>query len=320
MAHFLVTGGAGFIGSNIVAELVKRGERVRVLDNFSTGNRENLRPFGDSIELVEGSLTDFETVRIAARGVDVVLHQGALPSVPRSIEQPLNSNEVNAGGTLNVLVASRDEGVKRVVFASSSSIYGDVDIDRKHEGLPPRPLSPYAVAKMAAEYYAKVFFKLYGLEAVALRYFNVFGPRQNPDSQYSAVIPKFIKMMMNGKQPVIFGDGLQSRDFSYVENIVLANLLAASAPRMTGETLNIACGETRTLLDLVNGLNKALGTTISPIFQPIRKGDVMHSLADISLAERTINYKPTVGWEEGLKRTVQWYVELEKGNRGTGVA
>lgn len=320
MAHFLVTGGAGFIGSNIVAELVKRGERVRVLDNFSTGDRENLRPFGDAIELVEGSLTDFETVRLAVRSVDVVLHQGALPSVPRSVEQPINSNEVNAAGTLNLLVASRDERVKRVVFASSSSIYGDVEIDRKHEGLPPRPLSPYAVAKMAAEYYAKVFFNLYGLETVALRYFNVFGPRQNPDSQYSAVIPKFIKAMMNGKQPVIYGDGLQSRDFSYVENVVLANLLAASALRMTGETLNIACGETRTLLDLVNGLNNILGTNISPIFQPIRKGDVKHSLADISLAERTIHYKPTVGWEEGLKRTVQWYVELEKGNRGTGVA
>ncbi len=314
MAQFLVTGGAGFIGSNIVAELVKRGERVRVLDNFSTGNRENLRPFGDAVELVEGSLTDFETVRIAVRRVDFVLHQGALPSVPRSIEQPLNSNDVNAGGTLNILVASRDEGVKRVVFASSSSIYGDVDIDRKHEGLSPRPLSPYAVAKMAAEYYAKVFFNLYGLETVALRYFNVFGPRQNPDSQYSAVIPKFIKGMMNGKRPVIFGDGLQSRDFSYVENIVNANLLAAAAPHTNGETLNIACGETRTLLDLVNGLNKILGTRIEPVFEPIRKGDVKHSLADISLAERTINYKPTVGWDDGLKRTVEWYKNQHSDN------
>jgi nucleoside-diphosphate-sugar epimerase len=310
MAFYLVTGGAGFIGSNIVAELVKRGERVRVLDNFSTGSRKNIRPFSESMELIEGSLTDFETVRMAVRGVDFVLHQAALPSVPRSIEQPMNSHEVNASGTLNILIAGRDERVKRVVLASSSSIYGNSEAHQKHEGLPARPLSPYAVAKIAGEYYARVFHQLYGLESVALRYFNVFGPRQNPDSQYSAVIPKFIKAMMNGQQPLIYGDGSASRDFSHVDNVVRANLLAASAPNVGGCVMNIACGEAHTLLDLVNALNRILGTSISPVFQPARKGDVQHSLADVSEAKKLIGYTPFVQWEDGLKRTVEWYSGL----------
>ena len=307
MASYLVTGGAGFIGSNIVAELVHRGERVRVLDNFATGLRENILPFSDRIEVVEGSLTDLETVRLAVRSIDFVLHQGALPSVPRSIEQPINSNDVNTCGTLNVLLASKDEGVKRVVLASSSSVYGNTDAPMKHEGLPPLPLSPYAVSKLAGEFYANVFFHLYGLNTIVLRYFNVFGPRQNPNSQYSAVIPKFIRGMMKGERPIIYGDGGQSRDFSFVDNVVHANLLAANAPKADGQVMNIACGESFTLLNLVTVLNRILGTSIEPVFQPVRKGDVLHSLADISKAKQLLAYTPRIRWEEGLQKTVEWY-------------
>lgn len=307
MTSYLVTGGAGFIGSNIVAELVRRGERVRVLNNFATGLRENIMPFSDKIEVIEGSLTDLETVRLAVRKIDFVLHQGALPSVPRSIEQPINSNDVNTCGTLNVLVASKDEGVKRVVLASSSSVYGNTDAPEKHEALPPLPLSPYAVSKLAGEFYAGVFCRLYGLSTTVLRYFNVFGPRQNPNSQYSAVIPKFIKAMMKRESPVIYGDGAQSRDFSFVDNVVNANLLAAKAKNVDGQVMNIACGESFTLLNLVAVLNRILGTSIEPVFQPARKGDVLHSLADISRAKRLLAYSANIRWEEGLQKTVEWY-------------
>ena len=306
MSLNLVTGGAGFIGSNIVAELVRQKKRVRVLDNFATGRRENLIPFGKDVELIEGSLTDLETVRLAVRGVDVVFHQAALPSVPRSIDQPINCNEVNIGGTLNVFVASKDEGVRRVIIASSSSVYGNTEVQPKDEGMSPRPLSPYAVSKLAGESYASVFSRVYGLQTVALRYFNVFGPRQNPHSQYAAVIPRFIKAMSRGERPVIYGDGLQSRDFSYVENVVQANLLAAEAPSVGGELMNIACGEAHSLLNLVEILNRLLGTNISPVFEPARKGEVLHSLASISRAHRLLGYKPSVLWEEGLKRTLDW--------------
>ncbi len=307
MASFLVTGGAGFIGSNIVAELIGRGEKVRVLDNFTTGRRENLEALKDSVELVEGSLTDLETVRSAVQGVDFVLHQGALPSVPRSIEQPINTNDVNVSGTLNVLVAGKEYGVRKIVVASSSSVYGNTEESPKHEAMHPRPLSPYAVSKLACEYYARVFYEIYGLPTVVLRYFNVFGPRQNPDSQYSAVIPKFIKSMLAGKSPIIYGDGLQSRDFSFVENVVKANILAANADGGNGKTMNIACQESYSLLDLLETLNNILGTTIRPVFEPPRKGEVKHSLADISLARERIGYVPTVKWKEGLARTVDWY-------------
>jgi nucleoside-diphosphate-sugar epimerase len=307
MPSYLVTGGAGFIGSNIVAALVGRGDRVRVLDNFSTGNRKNLQSFGNSIEIIEGSLTDFETVRSAVRGVDFVLHQGALPSVPRSIEQPTNTNNVNVLGTLNVLVAGKEEGVGTVVIASSSSVYGNTEESPKNESIQPKPLSPYAVSKLAAEHYARVFYEIYGLRTVVLRYFNVFGPRQNPSSQYSAVIPKFIKLMMEGKSPVIHGDGTQSRDFSYVENIVQANVLAAQAKDVNGLALNIACQESYSLLELIDTLNAILGTRIKPVFDSARKGEVKHSLADISLARKLITYHPSVRWKEGLVKTVDWY-------------
>ncbi len=311
MARYLVTGGAGFIGSNIVGELVRQGEKVRVIDNFSTGLRENLISFKKQVEVVEGSLTDLETVRLAVKGVNYVLHQGALPSVPRSIEQPLNTNDVNVVGTLNVLVASKDEKVERVVVASSSSVYGNSSVMPKVENMMPMPLSPYAVSKLTCEYYAKVFFDLYGLQTVALRYFNVFGPKQNPNSQYSAVIPRFIKAMINGNSPIIYGDGSQSRDFSFVENVVNANLLTVKKNDLGGQVINIACQEAHSLLDLVTVLNSILGTSIVPEFEPSRAGDVKHSLANISFAKKVLGYIPMIGWEEGLRRTVQWYQEKE---------
>ncbi len=243
MSLYLVTGGAGFIGSNIVERLVRQGERVRVLDNLSTGKRENLVSWLDRLELIEGDIRDVETVHGAMAGVDYVLHQAALPSVPRSVADPLASHQVNATGTLNVLPAARDAGVKRLVYASSSSVYGDSPTLPKQEEMPTNPISPYAVSKLAGENYCRVFFRVYGLETVCLRYFNVFGPRQDPTSQYAAVIPRFITAMLDGRRPVIYGDGRQSRDFTYIENVVEANLLACQAKDVAGEVLNIACGE-----------------------------------------------------------------------------
>ena len=249
---YLVTGGAGFIGSNIVEELLKRGEEVRVLDNFSTGKRENLKGFGKDVELIEGDIRSYHIVKQAVAGIDVVLHQAALPSVPRSINDPITSNEVNVGGTLNMLDASKEAGVKRFVFASSSSIYGDTPELPKHEGMTPNPLSPYAVSKLAGEKYCRVFAQVYGLHTVALRYFNVFGPRQDPNSQYSAVIPKFIKMISNDERPSIYGDGSQTRDFTYVENVVEANILAATKECDSGLVMNAACHDQIELNYLVN--------------------------------------------------------------------
>lgn len=312
MSFYLVTGGAGFIGSHIVDRLVQNGEKVRVLDNFSTGKRANIEHNLGEIDLINGSLTDMGTVRCAVEGVDYVLHQGALPSVPRSVNDPIGSNDANINGTLNLLVAARDAGVKRLVFASSSSVYGDSPSLPKHERMPPDPLSPYALTKLAGECYCRLFTDLYGLETVSLRYFNVFGPRQDPESQYAAVIPKFIKCMLKGERPVIYGDGLQSRDFTYVENNVEANILACSAPRAVGEVMNIACGDRFSLLDLVDIINRILGTSIEPVFEPARPGDVKHSQADISKARELIGFEPKVGFVEGLERLVGW----TRGNLG----
>ncbi len=301
---YLVTGGAGFIGSNIVDRLVSAGEEVRVLDDFSTGKRENIEHNLDKIEFIEGSITDFEVVKEAVEGIDYVLHQAALPSVPRSVADPITSNRANIDGTLNVLVAARDAGVKRVVFAASSSAYGDTPRLPKSEDMPPNPLSPYALTKLAGEQYCTIFYKIYGLETVSLRYFNVFGPRQDPSSQYAAVVPKFIEKMLAGEKPIIYGDGHQTRDFTYVSNNVEANLLACTAPNVGGEVINIACGESYSLLELVNCINKILGTSIEPIFEPERPGDVKHSLADITKAEKLLGFKPLVGFEEGLKAVI----------------
>lgn len=308
MAHFLVTGGGGFIGSNIVEHLLAAGESVRVLDNFLTGRRENLNAFQDRIELIEGDLRNPEDCARAASGVDYVLHEAALPSVPRSVADPLLSNEVNVKGTLHLLIAARDAGVKRVVFASSSSVYGDQEADLKHEDLVMRPLSPYAVNKAAGEHYFRAFSACYGLETISLRYFNVFGPRQDPNSPYSAVIPLFICAMLEGRPPTVHGDGLQSRDFTYVENVARANILAATAAcPVKGQAYNVACGTSFSLLDLVAGINEALGTNIVPEHTQARVGDVRYSKADISRARRDLGYEAGVPFVEGLRRTIAWY-------------
>ncbi len=308
MALHLVTGGAGFIGSNIVAELAKRGERVRVLDNFSTGRRKNIAPLREQIEVIEGDLRDLSTVSEAVEDVDYVLHQGALPSVQRSIDAPLATHAANATGTLNLLIAARDKGVRRVVYASSSSIYGDSPTLPKREDMVPAPKSPYAVSKLAGEQYCRAFAEVFRLETVCLRYFNVFGPRQDPASQYSAVIPLFITAMLRGEAPTIYGDGEQSRDFTYVANVVEANLLALTAPgEAVGRVFNVACGERYTLLDLIAVLKEILDTDIEPIHAAPRPGDVRHSLADVGAAQEILGYEPKVDFREGLRRTVRWF-------------
>ena len=300
---FLVTGGAGFIGSNIVKELISRGEIVRVLDNFSTGKRENLSKFIDhpNFSLVEGDLRSFHIVRDSVKGADYILHQGALPSVPRSVKDPITTNDVNINGTLNVLEAAREFKVKRLVFASSSSVYGNSEILPKEEHMPVEPLSPYALTKYAGERYCQVFYKLYGVETVALRYFNVFGPNQDSTSQYSAVIPKFIKNIRLGKSPLIYGDGTQSRDFTYVSNNVDANIMACITPGIGGEVFNIACGERYSLIDLVNSINKLLNTSVEPIFEEMRLGEVKHSLACINKAKEILKFSVNTNFLEGLR-------------------
>ena len=309
MPFYLVTGGAGFIGSNIVQELAGRGEKVRVLDNFSTGKRVNIIPFIDRIELIEGDVRSYHIVREVVEGVDFILHQAALPSVPRSIDDPITTNEVNVTGTINILNAAKDAKVKRVIFASSSSIYGDLGILLKTEDMLPKPLSPYAVSKLAGEKYCQAFTRLYQLETVCLRYFNVFGPRQDPSSQYSAVIPKFIHAMKNGEAATIFDDGEQSRDFTYVDNVVLANLMACEEglEEISGEVINIACGKRVTINQLVESINQILKINIAPVYAPQRAGDVRHSLANIGKAQQFLNYKVKVEFDEGLRKIMDTY-------------
>lgn len=309
MAKYLVTGGAGFIGSNIVEALLQQGESIRVLDNFSTGRRENLHGFLEDIDLIEGDIRSLSTVYRAVDGIDYVLHQAALPSVPRSIADPVTTNEVNITGTLNILIAARDRGVKRVVLASSSSVYGEDPRQPKHEDMRPRPMSPYAISKLSGEVYCSVFDRLYGLETVILRYFNIFGPRQDPTSQYSAVIPKFINLLIQDKQPVIYGDGEQTRDFTFVRNVVRANLSACQIDRLPPERIfNCACGGQISLKDLVITLNKILKKDINPIFGKPRPGDVRNSFADISRAVNFLKYEPEVDFESGLKEAAAWFV------------
>lgn len=301
----LVTGGAGFIGSNLVRALLERGDRVRVLDNFSTGSRANLAELVDDIEVIEGDLRSYERVNAATRGVEVVFHQGALPSVPRSVQDPLTTNAVIVDGTLNVLLAARDENVRRVVFASSSSVYGNGQELPRHELQAPAPISPYAVAKLAAEMYCRSFSRVYEgrLETVSLRYFNVFGPRQDPTSQYAAVVPRFISAIEAGEPVVIYGDGNQSRDFTFVANVVEANLLAAEAPDISGAVLNIATGRKMTVNELAETIGRVLGLPLSKRLLPSRPGDVRDSWAEISDAERRLSFRPRVDVEEGLRLT-----------------
>jgi len=317
MSLYLVTGGAGFIGSNIVEELLRRNQNVRILDNFSTGKRENISHIKDilggenkknleKLEVVEGDIRSYHIVREAIEGVDFILHQAALPSVPRSVKDPLTSNEVNVVGTLNILNAAKETKVKRIVYASSSSVYGDLEVLPKTEDMLPRPLSPYAVSKLAGEKYCQVFTSLYGLETIGLRYFNVFGPRQDPNSQYSAVIPKFIKIIKEGKSPTVFGDGEQSRDFTYVRNVVEANLLACkkNTEDLSGEIFNAAFGKRITINELVNSINDILKTNIQPNYNEPRPGDVKHSLSNIGKIRQLLDYEPKVDFYEGLKRVI----------------
>jgi len=304
---YLVTGGAGFIGSNIVRRLLLMGEPVRLLDDFSTGKRENVNDLNGA-EIIEGSLLDQECVRQVVEGVDYVLHQGAIPSVPRSVADPLGSNEANITGTLKLLLAAKAAGVKRFVFAASSSAYGDTETLPKVETMPANPLSPYAVNKYTGELYTKVFADIYGLSTVSLRYFNIFGPYQDPASEYAAVIPKFIIRMLRGEAPVIFGDGKQSRDFTYIDNAVTANLLACKTEKAGhGEVINVACGARYSLNDLVRALNSIMAIKIDPVYSEPRPGDVKHSLADITKAKELLGYEVKVDFEEGLSRTVEWF-------------
>lgn len=305
---YLVTGGAGFIGSNIVRKLVERGERVRVLDNFSTGKKENLAGLEGKVDIVEGSFIDRDLVGRALKGVRYVLHQGAIPSVPRSVADPVSSNEANVTGTLHLLEGAREAGVERFVYAASSSAYGDTEVLPKVEDMPSKPLSPYAVGKYTGELYARVYADIYSLPTVSLRYFNIFGPYQDPASEYAAVIPKFILAMLGGEAPVIYGDGEQSRDFTYIDNAVEANLLACNSEKVgRGEVINAACGERYTLNQLVELLNEILGLEIKPEYAEARPGDIKHSLADISRAEELLGYRAEVDFKEGLKRTVEWF-------------
>jgi UDP-glucose 4-epimerase len=304
----LVTGGGGFIGSHLASRLVSLGHEVRILDNFATGRRSNVLAMGGEVELVEGDIQSYERVHNAVTGCEVVLHQAALPSVPRSVQDPLTSNATNVTGALNVLLASRDAGVRRVIFASSSSVYGRAgDSGPKREDMAPAPISPYAVAKLAAEGYCRAFAEIYGLETVALRYFNVFGPRQDPRSQYAAVIPNFITALMRGERPTIFGDGEQSRDFTYVDNVIDANIQALEAEPVAGRVYNVACGQRVTLNELFAQLRELIDCRVEPIYAHPRPGDLRHSLADLTRAREELGYQPRIMLREGLRRMLDYF-------------
>jgi len=308
-SSILVTGGAGFIGSNLTEALLRKGHRVRVLDNFSTGKRANLilDETYPSLEIVEGDIRDFALCQKAMKGMEYVFHQAALASVPQSVEDPLTANAVNVEGTLNVLLAAKSEKVRRFIYASSCAVYGDDPILPKREDMVPVPLSPYALQKYIGERYGRLFSQLYGLETVALRYFNIFGPKQDPNSIYSAVIPRFIDALTDERSPIVFGDGEQSRDFVYIDNVVQANLLAMFAKQLYGEVINIGCGKKTSLNRLLDVLKEILGSKVSAIYQEARKGDIRESLADIQKGKEILNYKPQVGIEAGLKMTVDYF-------------
>jgi len=308
MALYLITGVAGFIGSSLARAVLAQGDQVRGIDNFATGKRENLSEILDKIDFREADIGNLDSLHQACRDVDYIFHEAAIPSVPKSVLDPLGSNRANVDGTVHLLIAARDAKVKRVVYAASSSAYGDTPTLPKHEGMTPNPISPYAVAKLASEYYMKSFYRCYGLETVCLRYFNIFGPRQDPSSTYSGVLAKFITLMLQGEQPTIFGDGKQSRDFTYIDNVISANLLAAKAPaQVAGEVFNVATGARFDLNQTFQLLKNITGYSGDVKYAPERPGDVKHSLADLSRTEKQLGYKPLVNFEEGLRRTVEWY-------------
>ncbi len=309
MAVYVVTGGAGFIGSHIVEELLRRKQTVKVIDNFSTGKRENLKPFLGKVETVEADIAESSALAEYLRGADYVIHQAAIPSVPKSIIDPVKSHRANVDGTLRLLLACRESGVRRVVYASSSSLYGDSPTLPKHEVMLPNPISPYGAQKLFGEIYCQVFTKAYGLETVSLRYFNVFGPRQDATSQYSGVLALFIPAILKGHRPTVYGDGLQSRDFTYVQNVVEANLLACTTSGVAGDVFNIACGDRITVNSMLQQINTITGTDIAPIYTDPRRGDIKHSMADITKARERLGYNPLVRFEEGLRRTIEWYRE-----------
>ncbi len=310
MAKYLVTGGAGFIGSSIAEALVRRGDSVRIIDNLSAGKLDNMSTFASDVEFVQGDVADPDAVTQVMKGIDIVFHQAALASVPLSVEKPFEVNRACVDGTLNILDKARRADVRRVIYAGSSSCYGDQPFSANRETDAIQPLSPYAVAKLGGEQYCRAFFETFGLETVTLRYFNVFGPKQDPESVYSAVIPIFISKILSGQRPTIYGDGHQSRDFTYIENVVLGNLLAAEHPAAAGKCFNMANGRSTTLNQLMSGLNAALGTDVQPIYEASRPGDIRDSMADISLANRTLGYSPLVGLEEGLKKSIEYYRAL----------
>jgi nucleoside-diphosphate-sugar epimerase len=306
MANYLVTGGAGFIGSHLAEELVRRGERVRIVDSLITGKRTNIEHISP-VEFMEGDLADLDVARRAVEGREFVLHQAAIPSVPRSVTDPITSNRANVDATLNVLVAARDAGVKRVLFAGSSSVYGDAATLPKHEAMTPNPLSPYALQKLVGEQYLRLFTRLYGLETVSIRYFNVFGPRQDPSSPYSGVISVFATALLDNRSPKIYGDGGQTRDFTYVANVVDGVLRACTAPGASGEAINVATGGRTSLNDLFREMKQIVGATVEPTYGDPRQGDVRDSQAAIEKAKALLGYEPIVSFEEGLKRTIEWY-------------
>jgi len=307
MEKFLVTGGAGFIGSNICKKLVSQGCFVRVVDNLLTGKKSNLADVMDKIEFIQADMGDSEVAQSAMKDIEVVLHQGALPSVPLSVDNPADTHRHCVDATFTLLLAARDAGVRRFVYAASSSAYGDTPTLPKVETMPPSPLSPYAVAKLVGEYYCSVFSQVFGLETISLRYFNVFGPQQDPTSQYAAAIPAFVTAILKDKPPTIYGDGQQSRDFTYIDNVVVANLLAAQAKHTKGEVINVACGQAVTVNEIIDMINNLLGKSIKPIYTPPRPGDVKHSIADITAAKKLINFKPVVSFDEGLSLAIDWY-------------
>ncbi len=312
MANYLVTGGAGFIGSHLVARLVELDHTVRVIDDFSSGKRENLAPILDRIHLLDADIRDPEQCLIACDDIDTIFHQAAVPSVPKSVDQPMTSHDVNINGTFNIFIAARTKKCRRVVYAASSSAYGESAVSPKHEAIMPEPLSPYAVQKLTGELYGRAFYECFGLESFSLRYFNVFGPRQDPKSQYAAAIPAFVTALLNDEPPTVYGDGLQTRDFTHVDNVVHANILAADAPHAAGQALNIACGCSITVNDVIQHINRLLEKSITPNYVPARTGDVKHSHADITLARKLIGFEPQVDFQVGLRRALDYYTSLAR--------